>query len=174
LHGGWLHFIGNMWFLHIFGDNVEDRLGHGLYAALFVGTGIVAGMTHLVTNLESPIVTIGASGAIAGVMGAYLILYPKAQVLAVVPLVILFPMIVVPAPVFLLVWFGMQFWNGATSFVAGAGGVAWWAHIGGFAAGLAVALGLINLDKTEPPVDEPKFLADKGIGFYSRKRNLMD
>ncbi len=173
LHGGWLHVIGNMWFLHIFGDNVEDRLGHGLYVALFVGTGIVAGMTHLVTNLNSPIATIGASGAIAGVMGAYLILYPKSQVLAVVPLVIFFPMIVVPAPLFLVIWFAMQFWNGTTSFVAGSGGVAWWAHIGGFLAGVFVALGLISFDKTEPPVEEPSFSVP-GMGMYRRNRALED
>jgi membrane associated rhomboid family serine protease len=173
LHGGWLHVIGNMWFLHIFGDNVEDRLGHGLYAALFVGTGVFAGMTHLATNLDSPIATIGASGAIAGVMGAYLILYPKSQVMAVVPLVFFFPLIVVPAPLFLIVWFGMQFWNGTASIAESSSGVAWWAHIGGFIAGVLVALGLVSLNKAEPPVEEEAFNV-RGIGMFRGQQASRD
>ena len=143
LHGGWLHFLGNMWFLWIFGDNVEDRLGHATFAALYLGTGIVAGLAHLVVNFASPIPTIGASGAIAGVMGAYLWMFPRAQVLTVVPLLFFWPLLILPAPIFLGIWFLMQFWSGALSVTSeAAAGVAWWAHIGGFVAGLACAAAL--------------------------------
>jgi membrane associated rhomboid family serine protease len=140
LHGGWLHFLGNMWFLWIFGDNVEDRLGHITYAALYLGTGVVAGLSHLVINFDSVAPTIGASGAIAGVMGAYLYLFPHARVITVIPLLFFWPIVQLPAPVFLGIWFLMQFWSGAISVVGQqAAGVAWWAHIGGFVAGLACA-----------------------------------
>lgn len=140
LHGGWLHFLGNMWFLVIFGDNVEDRLGHAVFAALYVGTGIVASLFHLVFNLDSTIPTIGASGAIAGVMGAYLYMFPYSRVVTIVPLIFLWPVVVLPAPIFLVIWFVLQFWNGAFATISGdVSGVAWWAHIGGFVAGLASA-----------------------------------
>lgn len=142
LHGGWLHFLGNMWFLWIFGDNVEDRLGHVAYAALYLGTGVVAGLCHLVINFESAAPTIGASGAIAGVMGAYLYMYPRARVLTLVPLLFFWPVVELPAPLFLGVWFTLQFWSGTMASNSGAEGVAWWAHIGGFLAGLACAAAL--------------------------------
>lgn len=146
LHGGWLHFLGNMWFLHIFGDNVEDRLGHGLYLLLYLGTGLVAGLAHAVSDLSSPIPTIGASGAIAGVMGAYLLFFPHAKVLTVIPLLILFPVILMPAPIFLGLWFVFQFTQGVGNIGSmQSGGVAWWAHIGGFLAGAAVGWGLRRL-----------------------------
>ena len=143
LHGGWLHFLGNMWFLHVFGDNVEDRLGHAAFAVLYLGCGFISGIMHMVTNFDSVIPTIGASGAIAGVMGAYMLMFPRAQVMTVIPMIFFWPVWVIPAPVFLGVWFGLQFFNGA--FVmhdTQAGGVAWWAHIGGFVAGAAIAAGL--------------------------------
>ena len=141
LHGGWMHFIGNMWFLYIFGDNVEDRLGHVGYALMYLGTGIAAGLTHYYTNIDSIVPTIGASGAIAGVMGAYAWLYPHAKVQAVLPIFIIFQVFVLPAPVFLGIWFAMQTYSGIAAQASGqAGGVAWWAHIGGFVAGAAVAL----------------------------------
>lgn len=139
LHGGWLHFIGNMWFLYIFGDNVEDRFGHVPYLLMYLGTGIVAGLSHLVFSAFSPVPTIGASGAIAGVMGAYALLFPHARVFAVLPLFIFLKTFILPAPVFLGIWFGLQFLNGMIAMGASTG-VAWWAHIGGFVAGLVMAV----------------------------------
>lgn len=137
LHGGWLHVVGNMWFLYIFGDNVEDRCGHVGYLLLYFASGIAASLAHLATNVDSTVPTIGASGAIAGVMGAYMLLYPHAMVLTLVPIVFILEIVVLPAYVFLAVWFVMQFFQGTLSIVATeAGGVAWWAHIGGFVAGL--------------------------------------
>jgi membrane associated rhomboid family serine protease len=151
LHGGWLHFLGNMWFLWIFGDNVEDRLGHATFAVLYLGTGVVAGLAHMVFNFSSPIPTIGASGAIAGVMGAYLWMFPRAQVLTIIPLLFFWPLLILPAPIFLGIWFIMQFWSGALAVTSEAtAGVAWWAHIGGFVAGLACAAAL----GVEPPAAE--------------------
>lgn len=138
LHGGWLHFIGNMWFLYIFGDNVEDRLGHLGFALLYLGTGIAAGAAHLLTNLYSPIPTIGASGAIAGVMGAYMFFHPRAQVVTLIPIVFILHLAVLPAYVFLGLWFALQFFQGFMSVGDASTGVAWWAHVGGFAAGAAV------------------------------------
>ena len=141
LHGGVMHFLGNMWFLYIFGDNVEDRLGHFGFVLLYLGTGIAAAMAHYFTAQNSPVPTIGASGAIAGVMGAYACLYPHARVQAILPLFIIIQTFVLPAPVFLGIWFAMQTFSGISAITGGgAGGVAWWAHIGGFVAGAAVAL----------------------------------
>ncbi|MDA8743949.1 rhomboid family intramembrane serine protease [Rubripirellula amarantea] len=141
LHGGWMHFLGNMWFLYIFGDNVEDRLGHIGYAVVYLATGIAAGLTHFYTNMNSVVPTIGASGAIAGVMGAYAWLYPHAKVKAILPIPILIQVFVLPAPVFLGIWFVLQTYNGISASASGqAGGVAWWAHIGGFVAGAGAAL----------------------------------
>lgn len=140
LHGGWMHFLGNMWFLYLFGDNVEDRFGHFGYLIFYLAAGVAASLTHLVTNLNSTIPTIGASGAIAGVMGAYFIWYPHSKVLTLVPLGVFSQMVMLPAQIFLGMWFIMQVISGLSAFVAlHAQGVAWWAHIGGFAAGAALA-----------------------------------
>lgn len=137
LHGGWLHLIGNMWFLYVFGDNVEDRLGHARYLLFYLLSGVAASLTHFITNISSPVPTVGASGAIAGVMGAYLLLYPRARVLTLIPLIIIFYTVVIPAPVFLGIWFLLQVYSGLQSFAASAAeGVAWWAHIGGFVVGM--------------------------------------
>jgi len=152
LHGSLMHVAGNMWFLHIFGDNVEDRLGHFLYATLYICAGLIAGLTHLASNPASLIPTIGASGAIAGVMGAYILLYPKAVVETLIPLPLFFTTISVPAPVFLGIWFLMQIFQGASN-DASSGGVAWWAHIGGFVAGLAAAGFLVMTNVASPPVE---------------------
>ncbi len=158
LHGGWMHFLGNLLFLYIFGDNVEDRLGHVGFALIYLGTGILAGLAHYLAGPESPIPTIGASGAIAGVMGSYLILYPHARVLAVLPLVIIFPTIVLPAPIFLGIWFVMQTISGISTAASGAStGVAWWAHIGGFAAGAAIAFALSKSPLDHQPVVQRRF-----------------
>jgi membrane associated rhomboid family serine protease len=153
LHGGWMHFLGNMWFLHIFGDNVEDRLGHLGYLVFYLAAGVAASLAHLAANPASNIPTVGASGAIAGVMGAYLLLYPRAMVLTLVPIII-FQIVVLPAPFFLGIWFLLQFFQGVVAISqVQTTGVAWWAHIGGFAAGAVVALGLRATGHTRPPVD---------------------
>jgi membrane associated rhomboid family serine protease len=135
LHGGFFHLLGNMWFLYIFGDNVEDRLGHFRYLVFYLLCGLASGLSHLVINWHSKVPTIGASGAIAGVMGAYFILYPKAKVLTLVPIFFFFQFFELPAFVFLGIWFLFQFLSAAGASVQ-AGGIAWWAHVGGFVFGV--------------------------------------
>jgi membrane associated rhomboid family serine protease len=136
LHGGWLHLVGNMLYLWIFGDNVEDRLGHFRYLVFYLFCGSVAAAAHIYMNPGSMVPTIGASGAIAGVMGAYFVLYPQSRILALVPLIIFFRVMEVPAIVFLGIWFVIQFLSGAsTTGVESSGGVAFWAHVAGFLAG---------------------------------------
>jgi membrane associated rhomboid family serine protease len=151
LHGGWMHFLGNMWFLHIFGDNVEDRFGHFGYALFYLAGGVAASLMHLVTAPFSEVPTIGASGAIAAVMGAYFVWYPHAYVKAVIPIFVILQIVVVPATLFLGLWFLLQFFQG-TSAILGtqADGVAWWAHIGGFAFGAALAWMLGKTPATYP------------------------
>jgi len=134
LHGSWLHVLGNMWMLWIFGDNIEDYLGHFLYLVFYLLCGLAAAFTHILFNVTSHAPTIGASGAIAGVMGAYLVLYPHARVLVwiIIPLY-------VPAWLMLGWWAITQFVNGAAMTVAVAGqqgGIAFWAHVGGFVVGI--------------------------------------
>lgn len=144
LHGGWMHIISNMWILLIFGDNVEDRMGHLRYLFFYLLSGLAAALTQLWVSWGSPVPTIGASGAIAGVMGAYFILFPTARVLCLVPIFFFLQRIELPAFVFLGLWFWSQFHAG-TMALAGAGashGVAWWAHIGGFVGGILL-LGLV-------------------------------
>jgi hypothetical protein len=154
LHGGWMHILGNVWFLHIFGDNVEDRFGHFGYLLFYLGCGVAASVAHLALNASSTMPTIGASGAIAGVMGAYLLLYPRANVLTLVPIFIFIQILVVPAPVFLVIWFVLQFFQGAFAVTAGTTeGIAWWAHVGGFATGFVVAWLLDRSHHLNPPVD---------------------
>ncbi|OHB76929.1 MAG: hypothetical protein A2W31_10370 [Planctomycetes bacterium RBG_16_64_10] len=172
LHGGWLHFLGNMWFLFIFGDNVEDRLGHVAYLLFYLFCGVLASVAHLVANPGSTVPTIGASGAIAGVMGAYLLLYPRATVLSIVPIIFFVQIIVLPAPVFLGVWFVLQFLQGTSSLTsAQAGGVAWWAHIGGFAVGWLIAWILQGTGETSPPVQERRPHSDHTTVYrYHRER----
>jgi membrane associated rhomboid family serine protease len=140
LHGGWIHLIGNMWYLWIFGDNVEDRLGHFRFLIFFIVCGIMANAAHYIFNATSGIPTIGASGAVAGVLGAYLISYPRARILTIVPLFLFIHFIELPALIVLGFWFVLQFLNGAASVVmsSATGGVAWWAHIGGFIGGILI------------------------------------
>ena len=138
LHGGWLHFLGNMLFLWIFGDNVEDRFGRLPFLLFYLGCGVAASAAHLVASGGSLAPTIGASGAIAGVMGAYMFLYPRSRVLALVPIGFLLIDVVLPAPFFLGYWFVLQLVQGSIDGGHG-GGVAWWAHIGGFVVGGVVA-----------------------------------
>lgn len=136
LHGGWMHLLGNCWFLYIFGDNVEDRLGHAMYLAFYLVSGVGASLIYWAVDPFSTVPVIGASGAIAGVMGAYFLLYPHAQVLTLVPIFIFPWILVLPASIFLGVWFVFQFIEGSSALAGGAiGGVAWWAHVGGFLVG---------------------------------------
>ncbi|MCD6276891.1 rhomboid family intramembrane serine protease [candidate division WOR-3 bacterium] len=138
LHGGWTHLIGNMWALYLFGDNVEDVMGHLRFLIFYILAGVVAGLVHILFNPLSTVPTIGASGAIAGVMGAYFILFPRSTIITLVPLFFLPLFIEIPAVVFIGFWFLSQFFNGTLSLVTPGvlGGVAWWAHVGGFAFGL--------------------------------------
>ena len=135
LHGGFIHLIGNMWSLYIFGDNVEDRLGSARYIIFYLLCGLASGMSHLMLNAHSNIPTIGASGAIAGVMGAYFILYPRSRILTLIPIIFIPWFVEIPAFFFLGIWFVLQFLNAAGS-SGHAGGIAWWAHIGGFVFGI--------------------------------------
>jgi membrane associated rhomboid family serine protease len=137
LHGGWLHIIGNMWYLWIFGDNVEDRVGHAKFFIFYILCGFLSGLTHALMNQNSGVPTVGASGAIAGVMGAYIILYPRAKIWTLIPIFFFVQFYEIPAFIFRGFWVLMQLLIGAFSGNMGplSGGVAWWAHIGGFAAG---------------------------------------
>lgn len=136
LHGGWVHILGNMLFLWIFGDNVEDAMGHGRFLVFYLLCGVVANLAHIVANPLATEPTIGASGAIAGVLGAYLVLYPGARVLCLVPLWIFVQLVWVPALLFVPIWVGIQLISGLASLgVEQSGGVAWWAHVGGFVTG---------------------------------------
>jgi membrane associated rhomboid family serine protease len=139
LHASWLHILGNMWVLWIFGDNIEDYLGHFLYLVFYLVCGFAAALTHIALNLGSLVPSVGASGAIAGIMGAFFLLYPRSRVLTLVPLIIFFTFWWLPAWIVLGYWFLIQFVSGTATAVAYAnstsGGVAFWAHVGGFAAG---------------------------------------
>lgn len=139
LHGGWLHLLGNMWYLWIFGDNIEDRLGHFTFLVFYLLCGLGAGIVHTILNYNTVVPSIGASGAIAGVLGAYVVSYPTARVLTLIPIFIFIQIIEIPALIVLGFWFIMQFFNGAAALAASAanaGGVAWWAHVGGFLIGM--------------------------------------
>ena len=137
MHGGWLHFAGNMLYLWIFGDNVEDRLGHGRFAIFYIGCGAAAALGQMATSPMSSLPMVGASGAIAGVIGAYFVFIPQSRVLTAVFIVFFMDIIEIPAIFFLGIWFLMQFFSGVGSLGAdaAAGGVAFWAHIVGFAVG---------------------------------------
>ncbi|MSR24638.1 MAG: rhomboid family intramembrane serine protease [Nitrospiraceae bacterium] len=138
LHGGWMHLIGNMLYLWIFGNNVEDVMGHVKFVIFYVVCGILAAMSHALTDPTSGIPMVGASGAISGVLGAYLLLYPRAQVLVVIPLGIFMKTMYVPAGFVLGFWFVLQLLSGGMSLGQGGGGVAFFAHVGGFVAGMAL------------------------------------
>ncbi len=151
MHGGWLHIIGNMWFLFVFGDNVEDALGHGRYLLFYIGGGMVAALSHAVTQYSSTVPTIGASGAIAAVLGAYLVWFPNSRVRTLVFLGFFITMSELPAVVFLGFWFILQFFQGTLSLAAAdVGGVAWFAHIGGFLFGVVVAWWLRSGRRVQP------------------------
>jgi membrane associated rhomboid family serine protease len=152
MHGGWFHIIGNMWFLYVFGDNVEGALGHFRYLLFYLGGGIVASLSHAAVEASSVVPTVGASGAIAAVLGAYLVWFPHARVRSLVFLGFFITMTEIPSVVFLGFWFLLQFFQGTLSVAASgqAGGVAWFAHIGGFLFGLVVAWITRKTGRAEP------------------------
>lgn len=153
LHGGWLHLAGNMLFLWIFGDNMEDAFGHVGFLVFYLVCGVAADGLQIVANPWSMVPVVGASGAIAGVLGGYLLLYPKARIDIVVIIFVFFKTFAVPAWIVLSVWLALQFWGGLTE-PAGGGDVAYWAHAGGFVAGLILAL--------------PWFISRGGRDFWRR------
>lgn len=141
MHGGWMHLIGNMLYLWIFGDNVEDALGHFGYLVFYLMAGFLAALTHFFFNPQSLVPTVGASGAIAGVLGAYMVFYPSSRVYTFIPIGFFSRLTLVPAFVVLGLWFVLQLFNGFLSIgAADQGGVAFWAHIGGFVFGLVIGL----------------------------------
>ncbi|MGZ3590935.1 MAG: rhomboid family intramembrane serine protease [Thermodesulfobacteriota bacterium] len=150
LHAGWLHIIGNMWFLYLFGSRVEEQMGHGRFLVFYLLAGIAASAAYFAIDIHSTIPEMGASGAIAGVMGAYMVMFPKAKILTVIP--ILFLPFLVQLSVFVYVgyWFLLQLLSGMLSFASqtSQGGVAWWAHIGGFVAGILLLPFLRGKDRS--------------------------
>ena len=145
VHGGFMHFGFNMLFLWIFGDNVEDRMGHGRFLVFYVLCGVAAALAQTATDPDSIVAMVGASGAIAGVMGAYFVLYPHSRIVTLIPILFFFHVVEIPALVFLGLWFVLQFVSGLGSMAAAtggepAGGIAFWAHIAGFVAGVSGVL----------------------------------
>ena len=153
LHAGWMHIGGNMLFLWIFGDNLEDQMGHVGFLIFYLACGILAALAHIYSAPGSTVPTVGASGAIAGVMGGYLLLFPRARVDVVVIIVIFFRVFTLPAWVMLGIWFALQVFGGFSTPAQG-GGVAFWAHAGGFIAGIVLTL--------------PVWLRRGGAGFWNR------
>jgi membrane associated rhomboid family serine protease len=141
LHGGFLHIIGNLWFLWVFGANVEDRLGSLPYLVFYFTAGIGSGIAETLFSWGSRVPSIGASGAISGVLGAYIVFFPASRILTLVPLLIIWFTWRIPAMIFIGLWFALQFLSGISSLGSqSVGGVAWWAHVGGFVIGVIVAL----------------------------------
>lgn len=138
LHGSWIHLIGNMWSLWLFGDNVEDRVGHFRFLFFYLLSGVIASLTHYIFNVNSPVPTIGASGAIAGIIGAYFVMFPRARIVTIVPFFWVPLFVQIPAVFFIGFWFVSQFYSGLFSLLGPTfgGGIAWWAHIGGFIFGV--------------------------------------
>lgn len=157
LHAGWLHLGGNMLFLWIFGDNVEDRLGHFTYLVFYLACGVVANLAEVSMLPASNIPGLGASGAIAGVLGAYAITYPGAMVSVIIPIFLFFPIIDVPALIMIGIWFLTQFFSGVASLTTaaqGGGGIAWWAHVGGFLFGMLLMVILPKSTMPDPPISD--------------------
>ena len=153
IHGGFLHIAGNMWFLWVFGRGVEDLLGHAKYLFLYFACGFAAAFLYILLNSNSTVPTIGASGAIAGVMGAYLIKFPRAHIVTLVFIVIFITTIDIPAFFLLLYWFAIQFFSGVGTVGASAasnGGVAWFAHVGGFIAGMLLVMLMPTTQRARP------------------------
>ena len=153
MHGGWFHIIGNMWFLWVFGDNIEDALGHARYLLFYLFCGCAAALGQGALAPSSTVPMVGASGAIAGILGAYLVWYPWARIKTFLFLGFFFTMAELPAPVFLVLWFVVQFFSGTLSLAtagAASGGVAWFAHVGGFVAGVVLAYWLRRSGRVRP------------------------
>jgi membrane associated rhomboid family serine protease len=165
LHGGWAHLLLNMWTLWLFGAAVEDRLGHLRYLAFYLACGVAAGFAHAVVNAHSAAPTVGASGAIAGVLGAYARLFPRAWLILLVPVLFLPVFFAVPAMTYVAVWFALQLLQGtAAALLPGEGGVAWWAHIGGFLAGLL----FVPLLRRPASRRRPLYADEGALGFGPR------
>lgn len=140
MHGGWMHIIGNMWFLWIFGDNVEDVFGHFGFVLFYLACGLGAAILQFLFSVNSTVPMVGASGAVSGVLGAYACFFPNARIIALIPIFFFLQIAEIPAIIFIFIWFAFQLLSGCTSIGLGAvGGVAWWAHIGGFGAGWFIA-----------------------------------
>lgn len=169
LHGGWIHLIGNVWTLYIFGDNVEDRMGKGRYLAFYLLSGVLASLTHIMFNWNSPVPAIGASGAISGVMGAYMFLFSGSRILMLIPIFYIPFFFRIPAFLYLAYWFILQFLNGTTSLVSNEaiGGVAFWAHIGGFVAGVVSYRLFVRRDYV-PPREYMSYKRDPRIVFQEK------
>jgi rhomboid family protein len=150
LHGGWGHLIFNMLFLYIFGDNVEDRLGHLRYVAFYLLCGMAAGAAQTLVNPRSTIAMVGASGAIAGVLGAYLLFFPRSRIVTLVPIFLFLQVMEIPAVLFLVGWFVLQILSGMATIGANTGGVAFFAHAGGFVAGMVFGP-ILRERRPEPP-----------------------
>src|ERR1700677_2875634 len=153
IHGGFLHIAGNMWFLWIFGRGVEDLVGHARYALLYFACGIAGALLFVLLNSNSTIPTVGASGAIAGVMGAYLIKFPRAHIVTLIFIVIFITTVDIPAAFLLLYWFAIQFFSGVGSVGysnASSGDVAWFAHVGGFVAGMLLVMLMPTVQRARP------------------------
>lgn len=143
LHGGWMHLLGNMLFLWVFGGAVEETLGHFPYLIFYLTCGVGSALAHTAFNLGSKVPTVGASGAISGVMGAFIVLFPSARVTTLIPALLLFFTVKIPAYLMLGYWFFLQFFSGVASLgMTDQGGVAWWAHVGGFLLGALLTLGV--------------------------------
>src|SRR6266498_3237563 len=141
LHGGWFHLLSNMWFLHIFGDNVEARLGGARYLIFYLLSGVAAVLLQTYILPANQVPMIGASGAIAGILGAYLISFPRSRIASLVPILFIFTIVEVPAVIFLIFWFVLQIYSGLFAMQgANASGIAWWAHVGGFIFGLIMVV----------------------------------
>jgi len=138
LHGGWMHLLGNMWFLWLFGNNIEDSMTRPRFVVFYLACGVAAALAQVLANPSSIVPMVGASGAISGVMGAYLVLYPRVRVFTLVTLGFFFTTVALPAWVMLVYWMALQFFGGLGSVVSDGGGVAYWAHIGGFVAGIVL------------------------------------
>jgi len=151
IHGGLLHLVFNMLFLWVFGDNVEDRLGHGRYLVFYLACGIIATLAHSLVTLFAEVPMVGASGAIAGVMGAYFVLFKHATVRALVPIFIIFTVVDLPAVLFIGIWFVFQLLSALFSGIGGATGIAFTAHVGGFVAGYLMARPLVRRRRRPPP-----------------------
>ena len=155
LHGSWMHLLGNMWFLWLFGDNVEDSMTRPRFVAFYLLCGLGAALAQVVANPSSGVPMVGASGAISGVMGAYLVLYPRVRVFALLPLGFFITSVALPAWMMLLYWIGLQVLSGVASIGATGGGVAFWAHVGGFVAGVVLVKLFVRPDHVQAHRSRP-------------------